>query len=98
MTKQAASNRERFSLARLIQGFSYHDYRKYWTGSNISIWAFRMPDVILGWQVLEMTNSAFMVGLVAFARGIPLLLLSPFSGILADFVPRQRVMAMALQM
>ena len=58
--------------------------------------AFRMPDVILGWQVLEMTDSAFMVGLVAFARGIPLLLLSPLSGILADFMRRQRVMAMAL--
>ena len=58
--------------------------------------AFRMPDVILGWKILEMTDSAFMVGLVAFARGIPLLLLSPLSGILADFVRRQRVMAMAL--
>lgn len=55
-----------------------------------------MPDVILGWQVLEMTDSAYMVGLVAFARGIPLLLLSPISGILADFLRRQRVMAMAL--
>lgn len=55
-----------------------------------------MPDVILGWQVLEMTDSAYMVGLVAFARGIPLLLLSPISGILADFMRRQRVMAMAL--
>jgi MFS family permease len=96
VTKQAEGDHERFSMARLTRGFSYHDYRKYWTGSNISILAFRMPDVILGWQVLEMTDSAFMVGLVAFARGIPLLLLSPFSGILADNLQRQRVMALAL--
>jgi MFS family permease len=96
VTKQAEGDYEHFSLARLIRGFSYHDYRTYWTGSNISILAFRMPDVILGWQVLEMTDSAFMVGLVAFARGIPLLLLAPITGILADFLRRQWVIAMAL--
>jgi MFS family permease len=57
-----------------------------------------MPDVILGWQVLEMTDSAFMVGLVAFARGIPMLLLAPIAGILADFRRRQRVIAVSLSL
>jgi predicted MFS family arabinose efflux permease len=58
--------------------------------------AFRMQDVILGWQMLELTDSAFWVGLSAFAYGIPLLIWSPVTGIMADLLERRRVIAMAL--
>jgi MFS family permease len=58
--------------------------------------AFRMQDVILGWQMLELTDSAFWVGLSAFAYGIPLLIWSPATGIMADLLERRRVIAIAL--
>ena len=57
---------------------------------------FRMNDVILGWQMLQLTNSAFWVGLVAFASGIPLLIFSPFTGILADQRERHHIVAIGL--
>lgn len=56
----------------------------------------RMQDVVLGWQMLEATDSAFGVGLVAFARHLPLLIWSPITGILADRMKRQWIMAVAL--
>lgn len=46
--------------------------------------------------MLEETNSAFSVGLLAFAAGLPLLIWSPIAGILADRVKRQWIVAMAL--
>jgi MFS family permease len=56
----------------------------------------RMQDVVLGWQMLEVTDSVFWVGVVAFARHLPLLIWSPMTGVLADQMKRQRIMAIAL--
>lgn len=80
----------------LIGSFRYKDYRRFWTGSMLTQMMLRMQDVILGWQMLEATDSAFWVGLVAFARHLPLLVWSPITGVLADRMKRQWIMAVAL--
>lgn len=51
---------------------------------------------MLGWQILEATDSAFWVGAVAFAYGVPLFFLSPLAGSLADRLRRQWLVAGAL--
>ena len=51
-----------------------------------------MESLALGWLVLNMTDSPFLVGLIASAR-MALNFLALFSGAVADRVPRQRLVA-----
>ena len=81
---------------RLSGSFRYRGYRQLFAGSMLAQTVFRMNDVILGWQMLQLTNSAFWVGLVAFASGIPLLIFSPFTGMLADQRERHHIVAIGL--
>jgi MFS family permease len=81
---------------RLAGSFHYREYRSLYAGSMIAQLVFRMQDVVLAWQMLQLTGSPFWVGMVAFATNLPLLIWSPFTGTLADRFRRQNVLAVAL--
>src|SRR5262249_42260329 len=49
----------------------------------------------LGWLALTLTGSPLMVGVAAFCRAIPQLALGPFGGVLADRLPRGRLLLVA---
>src|SRR6186997_1415665 len=67
-------------------------YRRLWC-SGLCVNAARWMDlVLLGWLAFQLTDSPFMVGLAAFARSAPLMVLGPFTGILADRLHRGRVL------
>jgi len=69
-------------------------YRRLWASGfflNVARW---MDLVTLGWLALQLTGSPFMVGLAAFARSAPMILVGPFGGIVADRVPRGRVLVL----
>jgi MFS family permease len=61
------------------------------------IWwnCFFMEQVVLGWLVFDLTNSARMVALVSFCRTLPLLLVSLFSGAIIDYLGRRRALIAA---
>ena len=44
------------------------------------------------WLVYRLTNSPFLLGVVGFTGQIPIFLLTPFAGVLADRMNRQRVL------
>jgi MFS family permease len=74
----------------MLRALRHRNYRLFWTGnflSNIGTW---MHHVALGWLVLEMTNSPFLLGLVGFAQFTPALLFSLPGGVIADRVNRRR--------
>ena len=52
----------------------------------------QMEAVVLGWFILTLTDSPFLVGLVSAAR-MSLNILALFAGAIADRVPRQRILA-----
>jgi MFS family permease len=67
-------------------------YRQLWASGffvNVARW---MDLVTLGWLALQLTGSPFMVGLAAFARSAPLMVVGPFGGIIADRMPRDRIL------
>src|SRR5262245_38273828 len=75
-----------------FRALGWRNYALYWTGallSNIGSW---MQTVALGWLVLQLTDSAFLVGFVSFAGLSPALLLSLFGGVVADRMDRQRIL------
>ncbi len=76
--------------------FRVHAYRWYWLGNVLAHVAFLLQAVALGWTMLAVTDSAFMVGMTAFCYGLPLLLVSPFSGLLADRFKREKIVQASL--
>lgn len=83
---QPAQQRSMFSAMR------HSDFRWYFFGQLISISGTWMQSVAQGWLVFELTHSEFALGVVAFAAGIPSLLLSPFAGVLVDRFPRRNIL------
>ena len=64
------------------------DFRYLWLAFICSGFGQRMEGVVLGWLVLEMTNSAFLVGLISAVRFLGALL-GPLTGVMADRVDRR---------
>ena len=71
------------------QSFQFKDFRYLWVSTFFQSIGFGMDNVALGWIVFEKTDSAFMVGLAAALRMVPLFLLGVFSGLIADNVERR---------
>ena len=62
----------------------HRNFRLFWTGQTVSLIGTWMQQVGQGWLALELTNSAFLVGVVAAAGTLPVLLFSLYGGIVAD--------------
>ena len=73
------------------------NYRRYLVGQSVSLAGTWMQTVAQGWLVLQLTGSGTKVGLVTAAQYLPVLLLAPAGGLLADRVERRRVL-LATQM
>lgn len=79
-----------------LAAFGHRDYRVFWVGalvSNVGSW---MQTVAQGWLVLELTDSAFMLGLVGFAGTLPMLVLLLVGGVFADRFDRRRLLILTL--
>jgi MFS family permease len=59
----------------------------------LSAVALQAQVVAVGWQVYELTDSAFALGLVGLVQFLPLLLLTPVAGLAADRLDRRLVVA-----
>jgi MFS family permease len=69
----------------------HRNFRLFWIGQTVSLIGTWMQQVGLGWLALELTDSAFMVGLASAAGTFPVLLLSLYGGVVADRRNRLRI-------
>ena len=69
----------------------HRNFRLFWTGQTVSLIGTWMQQVGVGWLALELTNSAFMVGLVSAAGSFPVLLFSLYGGVVADRHSKLRI-------
>ncbi len=74
----------------LIRALRYRNFRLFFVGQFLSLIGTWMQFAALGWLVFRLTGSEQMLGVVAFARQIPIFLLTPFTGVLADRWNRHR--------
>lgn len=70
----------------------YPAFRLLLLGTLATNSAFWMYQVSLGWLALQLTDSAFWVGLAGFTGGIPLLIFSLPAGVVIDRVDRRSVL------
>ncbi len=73
----------------------HRNFRLFWLGQTVSLVGTWMQQIATGWLALELTNSAFMVGLVAAAGSFPILFLSLPGGVLADRSDKLRIVRIA---
>ncbi|MDD5116505.1 MAG: MFS transporter [Candidatus Omnitrophica bacterium] len=67
-------------------------FRIYWLGMFVSLIGTNMQLVAQSWLVFQLTNSAFLLGVVGFLGAIPIFLLSLFGGVLADRVNKRDIL------
>ena len=56
--------------------------------------AIQMQSVIVGWQVYSMTNNVIDLGLIGLVEAIPFILISIFSGHIADTFNRKKIIVL----
>lgn len=83
---------ENAARGRLREVFRHRNYRLFFTGQAISLVGFWMQAIAQAWLVYRLTDSPFLLGLVAFAGQAPVLLVSPFAGVVADRLDRRRIL------
>jgi MFS family permease len=75
-----------------VRAFAHRDFRLLWSAAVVSSSGSQMQLAALGWVVALLTESATKVGLIAFIGVVPLVVLSPVGGSLADRYPRRKVL------
>ena len=76
--------------------FSVPNYRRYYAGQAISLTGTWMQMTAQAWLVLRLTHSSTALGAVVALQTVPVLLLAPYGGVIADRLNKRRVM-IALQ-
>jgi MFS family permease len=71
-------------LRMVFRALEHRNYRLFFGGQGISLIGTWMQRIAMSWLVYRLTNSAFLLGLVAFMSSIPTFILAPFAGVLAD--------------
>jgi MFS family permease len=65
---------------------SSKNFRTYLYGNILSVMGVWIQRLALGWHAWQLSESALVVGLVAAAQFMPLILLTPFFGVVVDRV------------
>ncbi len=75
---------------------SIPNYRRYYGGQSVSLIGTWMQMTAQSWLVLRLSHSSTMLGLVVALQTLPVLVLGPYGGVIADRVDKRRLMV-ALQ-
>lgn len=74
---------------------THANFRRFWVGQTLSLIGTWMQSMAQGWLALELSDSAFIVGLVAAAGSLPILLFSLHAGVLVDRSDKLRLVKIA---
>ncbi len=68
------------------------NYRRYISGQAISLIGTWMQMAAQSWLVLTLTHSSTALGLIVAAQTVPILILGPYGGVVADRADKRRLM------
>ena len=77
---------------RFLSALQFRDYRYLWLSSLFASAAAWALIVARGWLVYDLSGSSIWVGATTFAAMIPLFLMPPIAGFLADKFERRRLL------
>ncbi len=80
------------ALKFIFRALRHKNYRLFFCGQSISLIGTWMQTIAASWLVYRLTNSAFLLGLVGFLGQLPIFIVAPFSGVIADHFDRKRIL------
>lgn len=82
MTIEKRNRIQRYFLSQ--KALFYKNYRLFMAGQTLSLVGTWIQRIAMMWLVYQLTNSAFLLGVVGFCEQIPIFLIAPFAGVYAD--------------
>ncbi len=73
-----------------FRALRHPDFSRFAAGQTVSLIGTWMQSIAQGWLVLELTGSAFAVGLVTTLNTLPILIFTLYGGVVADRVDKRR--------
>lgn len=80
------------ALGRSFASLRIPNYRRYFTGQLVSLSGNWMQMVAEMWVVLTLTESGVAVGVTTALQFLPMLVFGAFGGLIADRVPKRRLL------
>jgi MFS family permease len=74
-----------------IRSLKHRNFQLFFSGQIISLVGTWMDMVAEAWLVYRLTGSSLLLGMVTFAGQLPVLLISPFAGLVADRLNRRKI-------
>lgn len=78
--------------SRAFRSLGNPQFRMLWLGMLLSMAALQMNIISQPWLAYHISGSGIALGVVAFCRGLPMLLVAPFGGLAADRFDKRRVL------
>jgi len=76
----------------VLRALRHRNYQLFFGGQFISLSGTWMQTVAQSWLVYRLTGSAVLLGFIGFSTQIPIFLLAPFGGSIADRYNRRRIL------
>ncbi len=96
--KDAASLVSKVTNLQTFRALHHRNFRLLFVSTFAQSVSFFIVMVALGWQVLEMTDSPFLLGVVWAVRSAPYLIFGVLAGAVADKVDRRRLLILTFSM
>ena len=80
------------ALRHSFNSLEVPNYRRYFAGQLISLSGTWMQTVAAIWVILTLTDSGVAVGLTTALQFLPMLLIGAWGGLLADRIPKRRLL------
>jgi MFS family permease len=75
----------------MFRALRHRNYRLFFCGQIISLIGTWMQSIAQAWLVYRLTKSSLLLGVVGFAGQIPVFLVAPLGGLIADRYSRHRI-------
>jgi MFS family permease len=76
---------------RTFAALANPNFRRWYAGQGISLVGTWMQTIAQGWLVYTLTGSGTQLGLVVALQMVPVLVLAPYAGVVADRVDKRRM-------
>lgn len=78
----------------MFRAFAHRNYSLFFAGQIVSLCGTFLSAVAVAWLVYRLTEDPRWLGYVGFAGQLPLLLVTPFAGVIVDRIDRRRLLVL----
>ncbi|WP_020589628.1 MFS transporter [Desulfobacter curvatus] len=91
----SSETKQTSGFIQTFKSLSDPNFRTLWLGMFFTVASMQINVVTRSWIAYDLSGSALMLGVVAIARGLPQIILSPIGGVIADRFDKRKVLMIA---